>query len=363
MTRPDAPIFDRLERAYAGSAIQGWYKAELGDYPAVRQAVWVMSLYNRNRQNQALTNAEYMVVADNTFLGSLAYNFILAGLLLADPGRTEICHTSLIGNAKLVFAEAEMRHAPGNIGRNLLVEYLFEYDEVNREVLRLTEASEYPFELHRTVAGLATMYALLHEIGHFYFRDPAFASPAKERVLDWFEGSTGPAAATDELREEAFCDLFASANTILEFEKQGFDVEFLKRLVRWTRASIFLAYIAEDRVAASYAGRQMPEDLSGHALAVRHTCVNALIDQELAGRLAPVGKAEYQLPFDAPDTLLFQAFSVASTYETRNGGIRRMSGLMVDAMASGRADPFEHVLENFFQVWRLEDGKPSFDLD
>lgn len=346
--RPDDPIFDHLEAEFHPSAQQGWYKADLGDLK-LNQDLWILSVYDRSFKTYGLRSQNHMLVVDNTHLASVSYNLTLPelGRMIA-PDAFDY-DDLLAGNMKMYLAEAHHRHGDLDIGKQMMLEYLIDYEAANFELLDLIKRHDFGFEPARLFSSFAAHQVVLHEVGHFSWSD-GFARDVRPQIRDWMTAYAPDRTDHDLLVEETFCDLFGAVNCVTELMKEGFSRQTAEAIVLWQSLSLRCVLLLSE----SAQGGTGTMDAADHPLMLRFLCTQALLADAPNPDLDPAPKC-LSKPFEfAPDrTGLMRACEVVSRAQNRTRSAERLSRLLLDAFAT--RDPYQHLFDNTVQTKKMRD--------
>lgn len=341
--------------------IQGWRKVDLGTL-LLEEEVWLMSAHDRSMSTFGLRQGRFAVIGDNTYIGSMAYNLALVELgRMIDP-RAFNFDDLLAGNLKLYLAEAHLQRDPNGVGRQILLEYLFDYDIYNAQILDLVRSHDFGFQPDRLFASLITHQVALHELGHFAHSN-GFRPEFRAKIKAWFARNAPDRVLDAGLCEEAFCDLLAAVNCSLAYIGEGFGRMSALKLTDWSRLAVFTTLMLRETVADAGPDAPAVRDLSNHPLILRHRCVKDLMAEMIDS--APEGACLIPLDFGSgfDELMLLLAAERATSPASTTPGTGRMARLMLVALDNRPDDPFAHIYENAIQTWVIGDGSAAIRTD
>lgn len=348
----------RVLKQYAKSHHNYLYEMDVKpDLPFVQQRVAVLSTWDASLNTFGLVNRDMAVIADNNYISSLAYNLSLIFIARAIEPDTLDYDDILVGNFKRYFAEQRYSLIQDADSIRYMIEYLYEYDHLNRDLLKIIAKDELAREQLSLLGKMSGHFMMVHEIAHLVYGRGGHISDEATHMkavsmprIDSFVREYFPQSVGDEtnvLYEEIFCDLFAVINLVGDFGKLGWDRTEIARCLFSLHISSFCLFFARSFVANEDEG---VTDLSRHDLMIRHQCVAHLVEEDLRSMEVSKGKG---VGFETDTNEIMSAFVKASKFPVKTEQIRRMSSLIADGFIANGIGAFDHVMREWQQTFKV----------
>ena len=352
--------FRRVEARYRRAVNQGWYRPDLGSITqSMTRPVWAYSTwapFDINLVGSA--SNEYIVLADNTYVGSFAYNLakiqLGAGLFPDDDDYVDL----MVGNLKKFIAEQQYFVAGDRQSMQWVMEYMIEYNARNRALdTRFRENPDGRALLH-LLSSCATFSLLLHEVGHIVYGVGDYKLRQREAIQKQIDAVLGEGRTLPRLEEEAFCDVFAVVNAVGVISQEGWEYQSLCSVCLYTLlGAVMCVKTRELADAANNPGSTVTLNPTRDVLMARYEVTSRVIREALLTDEHWPRSGTRRFPFNGDELDLRGLWFKALEMPVRDPEIRNLAIIFASAFANPNTGGFAHVMQSLNKMMPI--AQPS----
>jgi hypothetical protein len=233
---------------------------------AIGKGFFHVSIYDEDINCSLTETLQGILLIDNSYLSSFAYNLIMAWHYENSHGRVQPGQINLLikHNFKKFFAEQLIHNHNNTFSRAIFLETLLYEQQLMIPVIHAANNDPQWMEIGKAIAGIMGNLLMFHELGHYYRN---FKPQMYEEIIRLNDAAVRPlleklAAYPEPFNEEVKCDLMAVFSTLALAGDDLSTVTFaLRSAVLGFGVFAALWSLQKSALATAKAHRQQPEEI------------------------------------------------------------------------------------------------------